>query len=483
MPTKKIRTKILSATQNSSPYIKELNPITGGVLSSILMQKLDFWFIFWEEHGNTQKDGSFFKFLSKCNHLAYRDGNSWTEELGFTEREFRTAFDRIGIRYRSKKDFLDQDDPFQGKFYCSYYDRLKKLTFYLRNNKLADFAIDRAFNGDSIKIVPNPHRSAHCADLGTADMSDGELRNAQFEYSIRNKYKELNNKKKRVSVSHTLGKGGANEKNELSLIDNTSEFSYTPQESTKVAEFIETVLNKKDGVFFRAVVSKYKKLLIFKTMDEIKIKLEAGVIDYCTPQYFLNALDQEDVMPDKILHDFKAFCLERFGDDEYTEVAQFYNNVLRSKFDTKASRSKSGVNPTKRKSDNIDYLLSKIGRGNFVKAMRNYTELYKSGRLAYKPNITLFTKFAEKMCEVKSNQRTLVETPKKPTQPSDVIPVPHGWMDSWGPAHDPANWTYTCMCGNTIVQYNQGFCKYCNAIIDWSQLDMSFFEKQKEVSA
>lgn len=138
-----MKNRILSITRNVIPYVKELNPIAGGVLSCIVMQQLDFWF---ESH----PDG-FYKFLEPTNHKAYKTGDSWTEELGMTVDEFRSAFDKIGTRYKSRTEFMkakELGDIFQGKFYCSFVDRRANLTHYFRNDVLLDEALDGLIHND-----------------------------------------------------------------------------------------------------------------------------------------------------------------------------------------------------------------------------------------------------------------------------------------------------------------------------------------------
>ena len=98
------------------------------------MQQLDYWF---ENHPE-----GFYKFLLPSEHPAYKAGDSWTEELGMSVDEFRTAFDKIGHRYKSKSEFDKAEDKFQGKFYCSYVDRRSNLTYYFRNHDLVDAALD-----------------------------------------------------------------------------------------------------------------------------------------------------------------------------------------------------------------------------------------------------------------------------------------------------------------------------------------------------
>ena len=135
-----MKNRLLAITQKSIPYIKELRPIAGSVTAVILWQQLDYWF-------SKYPDG-FFKFMSPPEqaHESYKIGDSWSEELGFSDAEFRNAFDRIGVRHGSKTAFNKAQNPFLRKdkelFFTSYQDKLKKMTFYFRNHDLADAALD-----------------------------------------------------------------------------------------------------------------------------------------------------------------------------------------------------------------------------------------------------------------------------------------------------------------------------------------------------
>lgn len=137
----KMKNKALSLTAGSVPYIKELRSIAGSIAACIVMQQLDFWF--------ARHAGGFYKFLEAAeNHEAYRVGDSWCEELGVTADEFRTAFDKLAVRYTSRTAFeaaRDAGDVFAGRYYCSFFDKRRGLTYYLRNHEVVDAALDRLF--------------------------------------------------------------------------------------------------------------------------------------------------------------------------------------------------------------------------------------------------------------------------------------------------------------------------------------------------
>ena len=134
--------RILSITRNTIPYVKELQPICGhSIAACILMQQLDYWFDRYPE--------GFYKFMEPSDHQLCKEGQSWCEELGMTAEEFRTAFDKIGFRHRSKTQFEESADKFQKKFYCSYLDRRSNATYYFRNDKALDKALDKLISSEN----------------------------------------------------------------------------------------------------------------------------------------------------------------------------------------------------------------------------------------------------------------------------------------------------------------------------------------------
>ncbi len=128
------KNRILQLVDYTIPYVKELRnlPLVKSVTASILMQQLDYWF-------NIQGKESFYKFLEPCpNQRAYKPGDSWKEELGMSADEFKTAFGQIGISYKSKGQYDAAPDKFQGKYYCSYMNRVTRETIYFRNDELVE---------------------------------------------------------------------------------------------------------------------------------------------------------------------------------------------------------------------------------------------------------------------------------------------------------------------------------------------------------
>lgn len=126
---------------NTIPYYPELGKKLGGITPAILMRQLEYWF---------DKNGykNFYKFLEPCDNGSYKDGDSWVEEIGISKAEFRNAFSKIGVVYKSKKEFKEAEDKFQGKPYCSYIDRMERRTYYIRNHEKVREILNAVTNED-----------------------------------------------------------------------------------------------------------------------------------------------------------------------------------------------------------------------------------------------------------------------------------------------------------------------------------------------
>ncbi len=110
-------------------FYPSLQAFTGSAISTLIIGKLEFWFSY-----DKYRKG-FYKFVEPCGSPLYRAGDSWSEELCVSRKIFNKAFDIIGVRYKSKSDYLKAEDTFQGKLYASYHDRKTNRTYYVRNHE------------------------------------------------------------------------------------------------------------------------------------------------------------------------------------------------------------------------------------------------------------------------------------------------------------------------------------------------------------
>jgi len=117
--TAKTVIKLIAQDRDLIIYRPNLRKITGSVLSTIVLQQILYW---WNKNG----EKPFYKFLAPCSHSAYRKGDSWTEELGLSEAEFRTAIRNIGFKKgKIKKGIQNEEDAL-----IIYYKDHQGFTWY-----------------------------------------------------------------------------------------------------------------------------------------------------------------------------------------------------------------------------------------------------------------------------------------------------------------------------------------------------------------
>lgn len=157
----------LAEINKAIPYIPVLRPYVGSIAACILMQQLDYWF-------SIKNGAPFYKFLvaqkGEKSHPAYKPGDSWCEELSISPDEFRSAFDKIGYRYKSFTEYkraIKRGNQFQGYYYASYHDKIKGLTWYLRNHDLVDALLFEIFTRRLEKsiYVNNPIPSTYINEV------------------------------------------------------------------------------------------------------------------------------------------------------------------------------------------------------------------------------------------------------------------------------------------------------------------------------
>jgi hypothetical protein len=87
-------------------YRPILRQLVGDINAAILLQQIIFYFV-------GKVHNTFYKFTNPCIHPLYREGDSWTEVLGFSDDEFDTAIKKIGtkVNRREVKSILLETQP------------------------------------------------------------------------------------------------------------------------------------------------------------------------------------------------------------------------------------------------------------------------------------------------------------------------------------------------------------------------------------
>ncbi len=105
-------------------YRPRLNKITGSVNGTILLQQVIYW---WYK----SKRRPFYKFFAPCNHPAYREGDSWQEELGFSRWEMEGALKKIAANIKKGES---KDKALQTAFVLFWTDGQRKTWFELNED-------------------------------------------------------------------------------------------------------------------------------------------------------------------------------------------------------------------------------------------------------------------------------------------------------------------------------------------------------------
>lgn len=124
---------LLADDKNVIPYRKNLRLIAGSVTASILLQQV--------VHRAKQVEWQpFYKFIEPCEHRQCNAGDTWTEELGFSRKEFRTAIGKIGTKCKAGDDkeallqLRDGEEPRQRL--VLYWTDGSRITWYQLNTAL-----------------------------------------------------------------------------------------------------------------------------------------------------------------------------------------------------------------------------------------------------------------------------------------------------------------------------------------------------------
>lgn len=156
---------------------------------SKMVGKLEYWF------NRPQFKEGFFKFLEPCNRPSYKQGDSWTEEMGICRKVFNKAFDLIGTTYSSKTEFsANKEDLFKGKLYARYYDRQSNKTYFIRNHNY----IENIFEQNTLTKHPKSqisqqNKSEKAIENTASNGQKGRSQTGQKgRSSIAKEYKQIN---------------------------------------------------------------------------------------------------------------------------------------------------------------------------------------------------------------------------------------------------------------------------------------------------
>ena len=159
MASQKSTNAILSVIGKDStiiPYRRELAVLTGTTNSAILLGQLLYWyekmgrkpFFKYKEPPQRKDDETDDQYYERV--YPYKEGDSWTEELYFSKREFDTALSNIAhnrTKGLTEKEIKDQ--PFRQ--YIHFWTTRDRLTYYdIKEPKALSKLLDALFLSDKL---------------------------------------------------------------------------------------------------------------------------------------------------------------------------------------------------------------------------------------------------------------------------------------------------------------------------------------------
>lgn len=134
---------VLGTDKNIIPYRPELRKIAGSVNATILLQQIIYYCA-------GKQDGRFYKFRTPCEHPNYRVGDSWTEKLGFSGKEFDCALDNIGYKQGKSQNKLSKENAL-----VYYHTDKERNTWYSLNTDRLEYLLETVYNTLKEEVLAN----------------------------------------------------------------------------------------------------------------------------------------------------------------------------------------------------------------------------------------------------------------------------------------------------------------------------------------
>jgi hypothetical protein len=150
--------------------------LEGDVLAACLLERVRYWY-------DKMNGQPFFKFASPCDHPLYKEGDSWTEELGITENQFRHARKKIAKQVKKQTSgegipspiayWRDRQNRVFYVFIQSAYDALvgQKGDFHNRDCEISQ-PRPADFPNREVQIFPTDNNKEYFKDNFNNEMDD-----------------------------------------------------------------------------------------------------------------------------------------------------------------------------------------------------------------------------------------------------------------------------------------------------------------------
>lgn len=200
---------LLAKDKDIIAYRPEFRALTDSVTAAILLQQI---FYRWARKGFAP----FYKFKCPCESPAYKNGDSWTEELGFSVGEFDTALDKIAVKVR--KDGERPEDALV--WYWVDYDR---KTYYEVNEAVFSQAVEAIYSQPFKKIGKRPIKRGENGKFATVKPETGDSSLTPENGFTCNGETDLRNSEKRIYL-HSITDNTSNKTTDTPPVGDADDF-------------------------------------------------------------------------------------------------------------------------------------------------------------------------------------------------------------------------------------------------------------------
>lgn len=253
---------LLSEDRELIIYRKSLRNICSSVNSSILFSQLIYWF-----KKNDFKP--FYKFIRPCSNDKYIDGDSWIEELGFSYDEFTTAFNNIGIKYKTKTEFYEKFGS-ENKMFYSYSDKQNGLTYWIANKKLIEENLNNLYEKqDEIKEKNDTprftvNRDSRFTEVGIPDLLN--ITENTTEKKLTKEENQISNSSTQFTEDKNLNFSG----NSLDIVENHKSFKKNNYDLKKLLkDYLKSIKLKSSYLEIEIINKFYSNLNI--SFNELEV--------------------------------------------------------------------------------------------------------------------------------------------------------------------------------------------------------------------
>lgn len=321
---KKLLVDYLADDKTMISYRPSFNQFTGGVLATLLLQQILYWY-----KNNNYKP--FYKFRTPCKHKNYKDGDSWTEETGFTEYEFDSALKKIGIK------MTKETKEKKHEFLVEYWRTPAHLTYFQVNIEnllkkiqgLKPTGKNKNSKSENIK-APNREKSNYLQSdktgLDITETTRDYTKNSSSSFNF-----ETTNKKTEQEIRQKLKGFSLGENDIQNVIQEHSQELDRVLLQVRQTEFLfdKNLIKNRALIFKKNLVSGYvdnrykqhltknkpKKTPVELMQEELKIKLQTVIDKY-------NDLRGESITSDKDLIRIYKSC--KYNNSDLISILEYY---------------------------------------------------------------------------------------------------------------------------------------------------------------